>query len=375
MSHHFTNPGNPDRADLAPPLAAAQDGAPDREQTSPPIANRGAEMTIPPFNRSLIDWLSVTVKVDDPQDAIRIIDLDPALFTPVSKGKYGYGKSLRCDNITVLYNGPHLEMGCHIEMTGQGCRQYEGLQALPWLDLFPKFMAVGASVTRLDLAIDTVDGSLPLDNLYAALCRQEVRTLFSEWKRITKGSFRSDDDNAGETLYLGSTRSSTFFRVYNKAQEAKIEGSWIRFELELKEQRANQAALNLAGGMTAGTLATGIINTYFAVIEKSDSNISRCPMQFWWESWLLSTEKIRLGTSPAEKTVDDTMAFIKKQYAPSLAMIRQHLGDRSFNGFVREIITEGEERMNAKHDKMLQAAKNKKACRGATLKIKTGENA
>lgn len=332
-------------------------------------------MTIPPSNRSLIDWLAVTVKVDDPQDAIRIIGLPPALFTPMPRGKFGYGKSLRCDNITVYYSGHQQAMGCHIEMTGQGCRQYEGLQALPWLELFQKLLVVGASVTRLDLAIDTVDGSLPLDILYAAVHSQEVRTLFSEWKRITKGSFRSDDDNAGETLYLGSTRSSTFFRVYNKAQEARVEGSWIRFELELREQRATQAAANLAGGMTAGTLATGIINTYFAVIEKTDSNISRCPLQPWWESWLLSTEKIRLGTAPAEKTVDDTMAFIKKQYAPSLAMIRQHLGDRSFNGFVREIITDGEERMNAKHEKMLKAAKNKKALNGATLKIRTGGNA
>ena len=84
-------------------------------------------------------------------------------------------------------------MGCHVEMSGQGCRQYEGLQALSWVDLFQKCLAVGANVTRLDLAIDTVDGSLPLADLYAAVRSGEIRTLFSEWRRIEKGSFRSEE--------------------------------------------------------------------------------------------------------------------------------------------------------------------------------------
>lgn len=383
FQHHHLDPNtqSPARADLGPPRAGAQDGetglagASIGSCVSPPIANRGAEITVPPENQSLIDWLAVTFKVDDPKDAIRIIDLSPDLFTPLPRGFSGYRKSLRCDNITVFYEGLQPGMGCHVEMTGQGCRQYEGLQALPWIDLLQKCLTVGANVTRLDLAIDTVDGSLPLADLYAAVNGGNIRTLFSEWRRVEKGSFRSEDRNEGETLYLGSPRSNTFFRIYNKAQEAKIDGSWIRFELELRKDRANQAARMLGGGMMAGVLAAGIINQYFAVIDRVDSNISRCPLQSWWASWLLSTEKISLGTAPASKTINDTMAFIKKQYAPSLAMIRQHLGEQTFNGYLREVVTDGEDRMSAKHEKMLKAAREKKAHRGARLSIDNGGNA
>ena len=139
----------------------------------------------------------------------------------------------------------------------------------------------------------------------------------------------------GKPSISARARSNTFFRVYNKAQEAGVDGSWIRFELELRKDRAKQAASLLVGGHGGRDLATGIINQYFAVIERMDSNISRCPLQPWWESWLHSTEKISLGTAPAIKTIDDTMAFIKKQYAPSLAMIRQHLGDQTFNGYLQ----------------------------------------
>lgn len=367
---------------LGGPLAARLDGATGSEITanispgsispSPPIANRGAEMTIPLENTSLIDWLAFTLKVDDPHDAIRIIGLSPDLFTAFPRGFSGYRKSLRCGNIAVFYEGQK-DMGCHIEMSGQGCRQYEGLEAIPWLELFQKLLTVGANVTRLDLALDTVDGSLPLDKFYHAVRQGDVRTLFSEWRRIKKGSFRAEDSNEGETLYLGSPRSSTFFRVYNKAQEAGVEGSWIRFELELRKQRSQEAARLLGGGMMAGSLATGIINQYFAVVQRDDSNISRCPLQPWWANWLLTTEKISLGSAPVSKSIDDTMAFIKKQYAPSLAMIHQHLGGQTFNGYLQDVLSDGNERMNARHEKMLKDSKAKKALKVGRLDNKPGE--
>jgi len=110
--------------------------------------------------------------------------------------------------------------------------------------------------------------------------------------------------------------------------------------------------------MEAGALAVGIINQYFAVIERDDSNSSRCSLQPWWDRWLLSTEKISLGSDPAVKTISDTMDFIKKQYAPSLAMICQHLGNQTFNGFLEDVLADGNERMNAKHERMLKAAKD-----------------
>lgn len=382
MSSQQPNPCNtftPARADLGPPRAGAQEGATGRAGASigpcsPPSANRGAEMTVPHQNRSLIDWCAVTFKVNDPFDAVRIIGLTPELFSPLPSGFSGYRKSLRCGNIAIFYEGRQ-DMGCHVEMTGQGCRQYEGLQALTWLDLFQKILAINGSITRLDLAIDTVDASLPLRMLYAAIRPGDIRTRFAEWRRIKKGAFRPEDNIAGETLYLGSVRSDTFFRVYNKAQEAGIEGDWIRFELQLRKERAQQAALLLGSGMEAGALATGIINQYFAVIERDDSNSSRCSLQPWWDRWLLSTEKISLGSDPAVKTISDTMDFIKKQYAPSLAMIRQHLGSQTFNGYLQDVLSDGNERMTAKHERLLRDASHRKSCKKVVLPPETGGNA
>ena len=86
----------------------------------PPYTNRGAEMTIPPENRSLIDWAGFTLKMSNPRDVVYLLGLDPDLFAPFPFGFSGYRKSLRCGNISIYYEGRE-DMGCHVEMTGQGC--------------------------------------------------------------------------------------------------------------------------------------------------------------------------------------------------------------------------------------------------------------
>ncbi|RII27756.1 MAG: hypothetical protein CXR31_05885 [Geobacter sp.] len=324
----------------------------------PPYTNRGAEITIPPENRSLLDWVSFTVKAPDPQEALALIDLDPTLFSESKSGFSGYRKSLRFGNIIVFYDGRE-DMGCHVEMTGQGCRQFEAqFSENPWPSLFATALAAQANFTRLDIAIDNVDGALSLSLLSHALQDhdRQTRTLFGEWRQIRKGSFANGEGINGETIYLGSSKSHTMFRVYNKAQESDIDGKWIRFEIQLRSKRAHEAAKLIAANIQVGTLATGIINNYFAVIHEDDSNKSRCTLQPWWSEWLQTTDKIRLTTEKATKLVTDSMEFIKRQYAPSLAMINKHLGSASFNEYFKEVIEDGKQRMGAKHERILAAS-------------------
>lgn len=327
------------------------------ENPKPPYTNRGADITVPVENRSLLDWVAFTIKVDDPLAVLETINLPPSLFTDSPIGFSGYRKSLRFSNICVYYQGRE-DMGCHVEISGQGCRQLEAqFDDNPWQQLFASVLASQGKFTRLDLEIDNVDGALCLDKLYQAVQDlSQVRTLFGEWRRIQKGSFHEGQQVEGETIYLGSSKSHVMFRVYNKAQESGVDGHWIRFELQLRDKRANEAAKLFAADGNVGTLAIGIINNYFAIIANDDANVSRCTLQSWWSAWLQSTEKIRLTTEKAMKYVDDSMEFIKRQYAPTLAMINKHLGGAPFDGFMQEIIADGEQRMTAKHEQILAAS-------------------
>ena len=135
-----------------------------------------------------------------------------------------------------------------------------------------------------------------------------------------------------------------------------MNGHWVRCEGQLRDTRAHEAAKLLAAGELVGSLITGIINNYFSIINNDDANISRCSLQTWWAEWLQATSKIKLTTAQAIKLVSDTMDFIKRQYAPSLAMIKKHLGTTPFKSFVQEVIEDGNERMTAKHEKILAAS-------------------
>jgi len=350
-----SQPGN--EAGVAGPAGSPGLTINNSRSDQPPYTNRGADITIPLENRSLIDWLAFTCKGDDPQAVIDISALPPALFTDSTIGISGYRKSYRCGNIAVYYAGRD-DMGCHVEISGQGCRQYEAhFPGNPWPDLIQAVLANNGKFTRLDLAIDNIDGALALPRFFAALQEQEqIRTLFGEWRRIAKGSFREGEQLTGETIYLGSAKSQVMFRIYNKAQETGIDGEWIRFELQLRDKRAQEAAKLLHSVSAVGEVASGIINNYFAIIDNNDSNISRCSLQTWWADWLQSTEKISLATEQAIKYVDDSMDFIKRQYAPTFAMIKIHLGQHGYQEFIKEIDADGRERMGPKHEQILAAS-------------------
>lgn len=322
------------------------------------LTNREVQITIPLDNRSLLDWVSFTLKVNDPREVLGIIGLLPSLFVELDYGFSGYRKSLRFGNICIFYAGRE-DMGCHVEMSGQGCRQYEAQFAVnPWLELFNTVLNANGNFTRLDLALDNIDGALNLKRILETLRDHErqIRTFYSGWSRYEKGSFLAGEKITGETIYIGSTKSHIFFRIYNKAQETGIDGQWIRFEIEMRNNRAQEVARLFISDISVGCLATGIINNYFAIINNDDSNKSRCTLQSWWADWLQSTEKISLTTEKATRYVSDTMDFIKQQYAPSLAMIKKHLGPEPFKSYFRDVLDEGSQRMSTKHEQILAAS-------------------
>ena len=117
------------------------------QSEKPPRANREVEMTLPSENRSLFDWASFTFKLDDPHAVANIIGLDSSLFSELSFGFSGYRKSLKLGNISIYFDGRE-DMGCHVEMSGQGCRQYEGyFTENPWQELFQSVLTANAKFT------------------------------------------------------------------------------------------------------------------------------------------------------------------------------------------------------------------------------------
>ena len=83
----------------------------------------------------LIDWLTFSVKREDPSEVIReYLGLDPALFQDTGYSLLGYNKVLRFSDICVCYepreNKHFQNMGVCVSMSGNGCRTFETMSKL-----------------------------------------------------------------------------------------------------------------------------------------------------------------------------------------------------------------------------------------------------
>ena len=333
---------------------------PTDQATQPPITNRGAVITTPLQNQTLIDWVSFTIKRSDPREVLTCLNLDSSLFTDIPSGRYGYQQSLCLGNITLLYAGRD-EMGCHVCMSGTGCRQYEGqFPESPWLPLFKRLLADKAHFTRLDIASDNIDGQLSLDRLGQALDNNEIRSRFKNTTTIRNrpiAANNAEQMRCGLTYNFGNRQSLVMIRFYDKAAKHELPGHWTRAELELKGDRAQQAVSKLVAGLPVGRLFSGIVNRYLAVVTVDDANISRCPLQPWWSEWLNALEQIKLSTAQAIKEVPELMQFIMRQYSPSFAIIHEYLGPDDFELYLQGLVTDGRLRLKSRHKQMLRVSR------------------
>lgn len=92
--------------------------------------------------------------------------------------------------------------------------------------------------SRIDIAIDIFDEiAHPLD-LLDAWNRGDIKT---HAKKIEAIEGWKKDKQTGETVYIGSRTSDTYFRCYDKGKEQGVPRDWTRLELELKGLMAKQA--------------------------------------------------------------------------------------------------------------------------------------
>ena len=275
------------------------------------------------------------------------------LFSELERGGMGYKKRLQYGHITIFYDGSE-NMGTHVEMSGQGCREFE-TSGHSWLDLIAIVELDKGKLTRLDIAIDTVDDSLRLTQINYALRQGNIRTQFTKTRTTESADITSDGlANKSRTRYFGSGTSRVMFRIYDKAAQMCLQDTkWLRFELQLRDDRATVAAGELLRRQDLGFVAAGIINQYISFIKRDDSNKSRCTLQDWWFNWLSHTEKLKITTAKAIKLISQVQEYIKKQYAPTLAMIKKAVGVADFADFLKDVVTDGYSRLSQKHDNII----------------------
>lgn len=310
--------------------------------------NIGVAETLQNELRTCIDYLSFTIfSMDLVDDAIDWLGYNIDDFTQLPKGGMGYKSILQLNGYTlqILYDGKE-DMGIHVNISGSSIEEVVRAHmetkkiSTPFgnaydmfttglVDFLKDVLAVG-TITRLDLAVDDIGARFyKLDDIKKLLNNEcdgmRIISKFRNWQEICKRKINGE--KTGQTIYLGSRKSETFLRIYDKRLEqlhksgGDVGIEWIRWELELKKDRAEQVANLIVQREELGTVFTGVLNNYMRVVNKDDSNSSRCTISSLWESFICTMEKLRLYISGAEKTLEEKISWFKSQVAPTLAGI------------------------------------------------------
>lgn len=335
--------------------------------------------------RLCVDWLSWTFKEPcTPLDAISFMGYSPEDFRQQPKGRNGYrSQLLHCAyDISVQYDGNE-GMGVHVDVSGSAIgnmlehfyrsriketafhsQGYEttDFQGSVVCDLLAGIIKRG-QVTRLDLAIDDIGCNFyTMSELHDIFWSHLFSTRSRSWFEHTGHSTEHNDLNEiGWTIYLGKRTSSLMLRIYDKQQEqnikrlkscdAPIETPWVRWELEMKKERAQRAAELISQGMSISFLAMGVLGNQLRIIEMDNSRNTRCSTSEKWERFLDGIERLSLYRPKEEKTLNDTKQWLFKQVAPSLATVV--LADGGSMEYLEYLLACGSNRLNGHQTRLI----------------------
>jgi phage replication initiation protein len=309
----------------------------EQKKDKPPTCNTGAQNTQVEGLRACVDWVSCTFKSAQIEIILDVLNMTKTGFIEMANGLHGYRKQLRKGHIKILYDG-HENMGVHLEMSGQGCREFEREYPYTWSHFFNTVLINGGHFTRIDAAIDDFKGYFTIESLVRKIKRGEALSRFKSARSIEKIKIE-DGSSEGYTVYFGSPQSRIKIRFYDKLQERIGAGKeieegiriWNRTEIEMRNERADIFAMILVGQrknnithehIYIGKIVSGILKNYVRfLVNNKDKNKARWNTAPFWEKFLGEVEKVRLTEIAPDKTLGETKKWFEKQLPRTMGKI------------------------------------------------------
>lgn len=325
-------------------------------------------------NKIIIDWLTFTSKIHNQNDMIAFLGLTNVTFTEMP-GMYGYKSRLVYGHISIMYDGFSPDMGVCVNMSGQGCRDFETYSSLDWVELLNSIVCYDdlMSVTRLDVAYDDFDNMLDINVICDSVQKHLYVSKAQKWEVV-----HSSD---GTSAYIGSPSSLVRFRFYDKAAERGISDGthWVRFEMQLRKDRAemflrsiftddNQKNMTRDNfGNYLSLLFVYVVNNYLRFVEdSSDSNMSRRETAAWWLLFVETLDKISIFTAPGTEYNEYNLHdYVFKQAGNS---IYTYIATFGIESFIEDLINRGTQ-LNARQNMIISKFKDNRNC----IDVVTGE--
>lgn len=297
-------------------------------------------------NCVIYDWVSITSKIHSPQNLIELLGLvDSSITWELVKGAHGYRDRYYWGSISIHFNGRE-DMGIWLEMSGQGCRNFESYGSGDYGALFSEVFnnPDEMNITRLDVAFDDHEGLLNQSVVCDDARNGDYVSRFDSWS-VVYGS-------GGDSVTFGSRSSDFLVRIYDKAAErGYIDGRhWVRVELQLRRERAE--GFLMSDGELGDTFR-GVLHNYLRFVDEPagfDSNRWRWPLKRYWSDLLDGIGKIQIFSKPgAEYNLMNLENFLFTQTAGAAFTYMQLFSPEDFVERVKKSVY----RLNPKYKTLI----------------------
>ncbi|KIL13580.1 replication initiation factor domain-containing protein [Bacillus pumilus] len=311
---------------------------------------------------SMVDYIRVSFKTHDVDDIIEnILHISKDFMTEKQTGFYGYVGTWEMDMIKVFYSAEGDDRGTLVEFSGKGCRQFESFldcRKKTWFDFFQECLDRKGKFTRLDLAIDDKKTYFSIPELLQKAQQGECISRFR--KSDYNGSFSLNDGLlGGTTMYFGSKKSEAYLCFYQKGHEQaekynipyeEIE-DWNRYEIRLKNDRAQTAVCELIKERDLTYIALQIINNYIKFVDPTERERRFWEQSEFWSRFVGDVGKLSLYMKPENDFYEKSRNWLKNSCAPTMKMILEAdkaLGENDLSDMILNA------KLQDKHEKMLE---------------------
>lgn len=289
----------------------------------------------------LFDYVKITFPTLDYEKIIHeVLGLNLKRMHVEERGTRGYQShaSLGMYNeIRIDWHKTDPAMGVQLEMKGTGCRYFENIllaRGLGWHHFFKRAFDFDARFKRVDIAIDDIYGILDISELVQKCKAGDFDGTHRKYAIYESGQQlpRSENDKTktalmGMTLYVGSFKSEIHFCAYEKDYEQAVKRGIDmnealvknRFELRLKNQRAERAVAEYIERLNIYEVAFGIINEYLAFYEEGTGNDEKPIPDMRWKHFIQDrSDRIKLTTKAEPISLERTIKWLEKQVMPTI---------------------------------------------------------
>lgn len=253
-------------------------------------------------NTIIIDWLTFTDLFGDVLSYIALLGLSECDWKMDSPSSLRYAYRAEFGSISIHYTpaswSGKRNPGICVELTGQGCREFETYGTGDFESLFRLILDNPDTMrcSRVDLAYDDFYGKIPLDQMSLQAMRLQFTSRLRR-RSVICDCPDGDLDHDGVTVTHGSRSSRIFVRCYDKRVERSAYelSHWVRLEIQCRSDDA-MGVIQALQSNTIGTVFAGILQNYLVYRDPklSDSHKYRWPVSDWWSALIGEIEPIQI---------------------------------------------------------------------------------